>query len=149
MLLVQVGAHGTGASIPPMDEQVVALTLVTPGRGTLQLSQDDPDPCAPRSSGFRVCFALSQLRRCASSSAGSICFAGCSLFPAFILHGAMGTCCCRSLFYMARVGLGSLGVISEVTLQTVPAQQLLEHTFVSSMQASWRAGDGLQLSQHM
>ena len=35
----QVGAHGTGAGIPPMDEQVVALTLVTPRRGTLHLSQ--------------------------------------------------------------------------------------------------------------
>lgn len=43
---------------------------------------------------------------------------------------------CRSLFYMARVGLGSLGVISEITLQAVPAHRLLEHTFVSSMKAS-------------
>lgn len=51
-----------------------------------------------------------------------------------------GTQHCRSLFYMARVGLGSLGVISEVTLQTVPAQQLLEHTFVSSMQVSCLIG---------
>jgi hypothetical protein len=28
----QVGAHGTGAAIPPVDETVVALTLVTPGQ---------------------------------------------------------------------------------------------------------------------
>jgi hypothetical protein len=48
---------------------------------------------------------------------------------------------------MARVGLGSLGVISEVTLQTVPAQQLLEHTFVSSMQVSLTASVERQLSQ--
>ena len=34
----QVSAHGTGASIPPVDEQVVGLTVVTPGRGTLCLS---------------------------------------------------------------------------------------------------------------
>ncbi len=79
----QVGAHGSGARIPPMDEQVVALTLVTPGRGTLRLSADDADP---------------------------------------------------SLFYMARVGLGALGVVSEVTLQAVPAHRLLQHTFVSTLQ---------------
>ena len=36
---IQVGAHGTGASIPPVDEQVVAMKLVTPARGTLQLSE--------------------------------------------------------------------------------------------------------------
>jgi len=30
--LGQVGAHGTGAAIPPVDETVVALTLVTPGQ---------------------------------------------------------------------------------------------------------------------
>ena len=28
----QVGAHGTGAAIPPVDETVVAMTLVTPGQ---------------------------------------------------------------------------------------------------------------------
>ncbi len=33
---------------------------------------------------------------------------------------------------MARVGLGSLGVVSEVTLQCVPAHHLLEHTYVST-----------------
>jgi hypothetical protein len=36
------------------------------------------------------------------------------------------------LFRLARVGLGALGVVSELTLQCVPAHQLLEHTFVAS-----------------
>lgn len=36
---IQVGAHGTGATIPPVDEQVVAMKLVTPALGTLQLSE--------------------------------------------------------------------------------------------------------------
>lgn len=36
---IQVGAHGTGARIPPVDEQVVAMKLVTPARGTLVLSE--------------------------------------------------------------------------------------------------------------
>jgi L-galactono-1,4-lactone dehydrogenase len=40
----QVGAHGTGAAIPPVDEQVVALKLVTPAVGTLDLAASDADP---------------------------------------------------------------------------------------------------------
>lgn len=40
----QVGAHGTGAALPPVDEQVVSLKLVTPGKGTLDLSPEkDPE----------------------------------------------------------------------------------------------------------
>lgn len=34
----QAGCHGTGARIPPVDEQVVAMKLVTPARGCLELS---------------------------------------------------------------------------------------------------------------
>ncbi|KAL3675189.1 hypothetical protein R1sor_025137 [Riccia sorocarpa] len=41
---IQVGAHGTGATLPPVDEQVVSLKLVTPAAGTLLLSaESDPD----------------------------------------------------------------------------------------------------------
>ena len=77
----QVSAHGSGAGIPPVDEQVVALTLVTPGEGTLELSvENDPE-----------------------------------------------------LFRMARVGLGALGIVTDVTLQCVPVHRLLEHTFVASV----------------
>lgn len=36
------------------------------------------------------------------------------------------------LFKMARVGLGCLGVVTELTLQAVPAQKLKEKTFVAS-----------------
>jgi L-galactono-1,4-lactone dehydrogenase len=80
-MAVQVSAHGTGAAIPPVDEQVVALKLVTPGCGTLEVTREaDPE-----------------------------------------------------LFDMCRVGLGALGVVAEITLQCVPAHQLLEHTFVTSM----------------
>lgn len=76
----QVSAHGTGAGIPTVDEQVVALKLVTPGEGTMEVTRET-DP---------------------------------------------------TLFDMCRVGLGALGVVVEVTLQCVPAHQLLEHTFVTS-----------------
>ncbi|KAI8472331.1 MAG: hypothetical protein J3K34DRAFT_212053 [Monoraphidium minutum] len=77
----QVSAHGTGAAIPPVDEQVVSLRLVTPGKGVLELSAEkDPE-----------------------------------------------------LFGLARVGLGLLGVVTEVTLQAVPAKLLIEKTFTATM----------------
>ena len=37
----QVGAHGTGAKIPPVDETVVGMKLVTPARGALTLSESE------------------------------------------------------------------------------------------------------------
>ncbi|KAM7524453.1 hypothetical protein LguiA_014355 [Lonicera macranthoides] len=78
---VQVGAHGTGARLPPVDEQVISMKIVTPAKGTIEVSKEkDPE-----------------------------------------------------LFYLARVGLGGLGVVTEVTLQCVERQELVEHTFVSSM----------------
>ncbi|KAK3119712.1 hypothetical protein QOZ80_9AG0674150 [Eleusine coracana subsp. coracana] len=76
----QVGAHGTGARLPPVDEQVISMKLVTPAKGTIELSKEkDPE-----------------------------------------------------LFYLARCGLGGLGVVAEVTLQCVERHQLVEHTFVSN-----------------
>ncbi|KAJ9544001.1 hypothetical protein OSB04_023708 [Centaurea solstitialis] len=79
--IVQVGAHGTGAKLPPIDEQVISMKLVTPAKGTIEISEDkDPE-----------------------------------------------------LFYLARCGLGGLGVVAEVTLQCVERQELVEHTFVSNL----------------
>ena len=76
----QVGAHGTGAAVPPLDETVVALKLVTPDKGVLELSEtNDPET-----------------------------------------------------FYMARCGVGALGVAAEVTLQCIKAHRLLEHTWTVS-----------------
>lgn len=79
--IIQVGAHGTGASLPPIDEQVISMKLVTPAKGTIEISKEkDPE-----------------------------------------------------LFYLARCGLGGLGVVAEVTLQCVEKHQLVEHTFVSDI----------------
>ena len=39
----QVGAHGTGAKTPPLDETVTKLKLVTPAKGEVTLSATDPD----------------------------------------------------------------------------------------------------------
>ncbi|KAL3788572.1 hypothetical protein ACHAW5_004888 [Stephanodiscus triporus] len=61
---VSAGAHGTGAAIPPVDEFVVGLTMVTPSRfGTLRMTEES--------------------------------------------HG--------EAFRLARLGLGGLGILSEVT----------------------------------
>ena len=67
--------------MPPIDEQVISMKLVTPAKGTIEISKDkDPE-----------------------------------------------------LFYLARCGLGGLGVVAEVTLQCVERQELVEHTFVSNL----------------
>lgn len=36
------------------------------------------------------------------------------------------------LFFLARCGLGGLGVVAEVTIQCVDRHELVEHTFVSN-----------------
>jgi len=77
----QIGAHGTGAGIPSVDDSVVELKVVTPAHGTMVLSADsNPE-----------------------------------------------------LFRLAKVGLGCLGVVTEVTLRCVPAHKLVEKTFVTSV----------------
>lgn len=64
-----------------MDEQVISMKLVTPAKGTIEVSKEkDPE-----------------------------------------------------LFYLARCGLGGLGVVAEVTIQCVDRQELVEHTTVSTM----------------
>lgn len=47
------------------------------------------------------------------------------------------------LFRLAKVGLGCLGVVTEVTLQCVPAHELLEHTFVVTSDELRRQHAGL------
>ena len=82
VLCMQVGAHGTGAGIPPVDEMVVSMKLVTPAMGTLELSADKQP----------------------------------------------------ELFSLAKVAMGSLGVVAEATLQCVPAHRLVERTWVATRQ---------------
>ena len=95
---VQVGAHGTGATIPPVDEQVIAFKLVTPGEGTLEVTAETHP----------------------------------------------------ELFRASRVGLGSCGVMAEVTLQCVPLHTLLEETEVLS-RAEIKAGhvERLKANKHV
>jgi L-galactono-1,4-lactone dehydrogenase len=93
----QIGAHGTGAKIPPVDEFVTSLKLVTPARGTVELTKDDGE-----------------------------------------------------MFQLAKVGLGCLGVVSEVTMKVVPAHNLLEHTYVlTRLQAKAQLNDLLKKHKHI
>lgn len=67
--------------MPPIDEQVISMKLVTPAKGTIEISKEkDPE-----------------------------------------------------LFYLARCGIGGLGVVAEVNLQCVDRHELVEHTSVSTM----------------
>ena len=79
---IQVGAHGTGKAIAPVDHYVTKLKIVTPGLGTLELSREK--------------------------------------YP--------------TAFEMAKVGLGCLGVVVEITMECIPAHRLVEHTFVLTRQ---------------
>ena len=92
---VQVGAHGTGRLVAPVDHYVTRLKLVTPGLGTIVLSKEDDG----------------------------------------------------QLFDMAKVGLGCLGVVVEVTMECIPAHQLVEHTFVLTREEAKRQKDDL-LKKH-
>jgi L-galactono-1,4-lactone dehydrogenase len=77
----QVAAHGTGASLPTVEEMIIRMKLVTPARGEIELSAtQEPD-----------------------------------------------------LFQLAKVGLGCLGVVSEMTLRCIPQHQLLEHSYVTDI----------------
>lgn len=77
----QVSAHGTGITLPPVDEMVLRLRLATPTEGLMTLSA-------------------------AEGNAGD-----------------------DWLFRYAKVGLGSLGVVTELTLQAIPKFNLQEETF--------------------
>jgi len=74
----QVGAHGTGKRIAPVDQYVTKLKIVTPGKETLELTKERDG----------------------------------------------------RLFELARLALGCLGVVVEITMECIPAHKLIEHTFV-------------------
>jgi len=75
---VAAGAHGTGASIPPVDNQVVEMKVMTPAMGLITVGSEQ-----------------------------------------------------QQLLNAMQVGLGSLGIVVELTLRCAPAHELIEHTFVA------------------
>lgn len=77
----QVAAHGTGCTLPTVDDMIVRMKIATPTEGLLTLSNNsNPD-----------------------------------------------------LFSYAKVGLGALGVVTELTLKCAPRHSLLEHTYTTSI----------------
>lgn len=74
----QIGAHGTGKRIAPVDHYVTKLKIVTPGRGTIELTKENDG----------------------------------------------------RFFEFARLALGCLGIVVEITMECVPAHKLIEHTYV-------------------
>jgi len=92
---VQVGAHGTGRLVSPVDQYVTKLKMVTPGMGTVTLTREDDG----------------------------------------------------DLFELAKVGLGCLGVVVEITMECVPAHKLVERTFVLSRKEAKEQVDAL-LKRH-
>lgn len=99
---VQVGAHGTGKAIAPVDHYVTKLKLVTPGQGTIELTDHEE-----REED-------------------------------------------QELFHLAKVGLGCLGIVVEVTMQCIPAHKLVEHTFVlTRQQAKEQLDELLQKHKHV
>jgi L-galactono-1,4-lactone dehydrogenase len=96
---VSVGAHGTGASIPPCDDFVTALTMVTPSEhGVVKMTEKTHGP----------------------------------------------------LFRLARLGLGGLGILSDVTLKVVPAHRLVEQTIVLTRdEAKKKLGTLLKRHKHI
>jgi len=77
---IQAGCHGTGATLPPVEDQIVRMKLATPAKGVIEVSAtQDPE-----------------------------------------------------LFSLAKCGLGSLGIVTEATIQAVPAHKLVEKTFTAT-----------------
>jgi L-galactono-1,4-lactone dehydrogenase len=61
-----VGAHGTGARLPPVEEQVVGLRLLTPGLGALNLSKEnEPELFQLAKVGLGALGVVSQVRKMA------------------------------------------------------------------------------------
>ena len=84
----QVSAHGTGISLPPVDEMIVNMQIATPTEGLLSLSETKQNSIHPLVN--------------------------------------------RDLFRMCKVGLGSLGVVTEMTLKCIPSLDLVEKTTIKT-----------------
>lgn len=95
----QVAAHGTGASLPTVDEMITRLRIVTPAFGTLEVSETKN----------------------------------------------------AALFNFVKVGVGALGVVSELTLKCIPQHRLHERSFVIDDMNELRAthADRLRRFRHV
>ncbi len=59
----QVGAHGSGARLPPVEDQIVSMRIATPGMGTLTLSHAaEPDLFSFAKLGLGALGVVTQVR---------------------------------------------------------------------------------------
>ena len=59
----QVGAHGTGATLPPVDDQIISMKIATPALGTITLSQkDEPELFSLAKVGLGALGVVTQVR---------------------------------------------------------------------------------------
>lgn len=130
----QVSAHGTGATIPPVDEQVVSLRLVTPGQVRAPSLADAPACVGMCRKGGRRAGVVSRRERPLGERFRAPESHRMSRFsmpshavtrrrpPAARAGAEQGVLDLSAdkdphLFKLARVGLGMLGVVTELTLQ--------------------------------
>ncbi|KAI9209336.1 uncharacterized protein BJ171DRAFT_115796 [Polychytrium aggregatum] len=128
----QVGAHGTGATIPPVDDFVVGMKIVTPGKGTLDLKMSTGD--------LRDDGSANSIKDTASAAA----------VPDRWWGGSSYGFTDPELLRLARLSLGTLGVVAELTLKVVPAHKLVEETRVYSIdQVKRNHSSWLYSNQHL
>ena len=92
----QVAAHGTGATLSTVDDMITRMKLITPAKGTIELSETQQP----------------------------------------------------ELFRLARVGLGSLGIVAEMTLKCTKKHKLHERTDVLHGMEAVRARHAELLQQY-
>lgn len=81
----QIAAHGTGARLSTVEEQIIKMRVVTPSKGIIELSADKIED--------------------------------------------------QELMSFMKVGLGCLGVVSEVTLQCIPSHLLLQQNYNTTFES--------------
>jgi L-galactono-1,4-lactone dehydrogenase len=105
---IQVGVHGPGARVAPVDELCTSLTIVTPFMGTVTLSGPSNSSLNTRK---KQPLGNQRLRQ--------------HLSETFVNAPSLDP-----LFQICKVGLGSLGIVTEVTLQFIQVHNLVEHAHV-------------------
>jgi len=98
----QVSAHGTGISLPPVDEMIVAMEIATPTEGLLSFTKDDIDYYKSKYNSPEINQNPEKVVKLSKDS----------------------------LFRLCKVGLGCLGVVTKLTLKCIPQLDLVEHTLI-------------------
>lgn len=108
---IQVGAHGTGATISSIDHYITSLTMVTPAHGTITFTNHNQQQSDTNTNT---------------------------------------TTTTNEEFQLAKVGLGSIGIVTQMTLQCIPSHSLKETTIcMTRQQAKQQLQHLLQTHKHV